>query len=183
MVVQTALPPMIRALLQPEAYPHPTLDRQLHETHISWVILAGPFAYKLRKPVNLGFVDFTSAAARLEDCANEVRLNRRLSSDLYLGIVPVHDHDGRYWIGTPFQPDDLSQATCPGEPAVLMRRLPAEGMLPAMLARDAVTPEHAVVARDRLRVRRAGHEDAGVRLDPLRGRPWVPREQHVRVDR
>jgi aminoglycoside phosphotransferase family enzyme len=141
MIVQTALPPMIRALLQPAAYPHPAPDLQLHETHISWIILAGPFAYKLRKPVNLGFVDFTSAAARMEDCANEVRLNRRLCPDLYLGIVPIHEHDDRYWVGEPIRPDSLGQRLCPGEPAVWMRRLPAKGMLPAMLERNAATPE------------------------------------------
>ena len=129
---QLALPPLVRGLLRPEAYQHPADDLRLHETHISWVILAGPFAYKIRKPVNLGFVDFTSAAARAEDCAREVRLNRRLCPDLYLGVVQIVERDGEYAIGGPGRPV---------EPAVWMRRLPAEGMLPAMLARNAVTPD------------------------------------------
>jgi len=55
----------------------------LVETHISWVLLTGVFAYKLHKPVNLGFLDFTTLEQRLADCREELRLNRRLSNDLY----------------------------------------------------------------------------------------------------
>lgn len=138
--MQATLPPIVRALLRPDTYPHPAPNPLLHETHISWVILAGPFAYKLRKPVNLGFLDFTTRAARSEDCANEVRLNRRLCPDVYLGVVQIVEHDGRYRIGGPPGVGAQEQTGCQGEPAVLMRRLPDDGMLPAMLARDAVTP-------------------------------------------
>jgi uncharacterized protein len=137
---QRVLPPIVRALLRPEAYPHPADDLQLHETHISWVILAGPYAYKLRKPVDLGFVSFTNLAARAEDCANEVRLNRRFSPDVYLGVVQVTERDGEYRVCGPMVATVLEPGLCHPEPAVWMRRLPAEGMLPAMLARDAVTP-------------------------------------------
>ena len=138
--MQATLPPIVRALLQPQAYPHPADSLQLHETHISWVVLAGPFAYKLRKPVNLGFLDFTSKAARIEDCANEVRLNRRLCPDVYLGVVHIVEQDGGYRVGGALPEDALSPSACPGEPAVWMRRLPADGMLPALLAQHAVTP-------------------------------------------
>lgn len=138
---QTGLPALIRGLLRPEAYPHPADDLQLHETHISWVILAGPFAYKIRKPVNLGFVDFSGLAARAEDCHREVRLNRRLCPDVYLGVVQIVERDGHYALSDAGQPDGLFGPETPVEPVVWMRRLPADGMLPAMLARDAVTPE------------------------------------------
>lgn len=137
---QRALPPIVRALLRPEAYPHPADDLQLHETHMNWVILAGPYAYKLRKPVDLGFVNFTSPAARTEDCADEVRLNRRLAPDVYLGVVQVAERDGAYRVCGPLMAGALERGAYHTEPAVWMRRLPADGMLPAMLKRDAVTP-------------------------------------------
>jgi uncharacterized protein len=127
----TSTPPIVAALLRPEAYRHPTEDIQLHETHISWVILAGPFAYKIKKPVDLGFLDFTTPERRLADCQDEIRLNRRICPDMYLGIVDIVERDGSYFVGGP------GRAV---EPAVWMRRLPERGMLPALLTRQAVGP-------------------------------------------
>ena len=120
---------MIDDLLRPEAYPHPADDLRLHETHSSWVVLAGPYAYKLKKPVNLGFLDFTTMAARRADCQEELRLNRRFSPDVYLDVVEVVEQDGHFKVGG---------ARGSGEPAVWMRRLPEDGMLPKLLERDAV---------------------------------------------
>jgi aminoglycoside phosphotransferase family enzyme/predicted kinase len=120
------LPEIVRALLRPEAYPHPADGLTLHETHISWVILAGPYAYKLKKPVNFGFLDFSTLDRRAADCVDEVRLNRRLAPDVYLGVVQVVERDGTFFVSGPGRPV---------EPAVWMRRLPAEGMLPRLLAR------------------------------------------------
>jgi len=65
------------------------------ETHVSWVLLAGPLAYKLKKPVRLGFLDFTSLDERRRCCAEELRVNRRFAPDLYLDVVEVrHGPDG-----------------------------------------------------------------------------------------
>jgi len=102
-------------LLRPAAFPHATADMRLIETHISWVILAGPWAYKLRKPVDFGFLDFTTLARRRAACEAEIELNRRLCPDLYLGVVDVVERDGRLCMGGPGRPI---------EPAVKMRRLP-----------------------------------------------------------
>ena len=96
-----ALPPMIQGLMRPESYPHAADDIQLHETHISWVVLAGEHAYKLKKPVNLGFLDFTTRQRRAQDCADEVRLNRRLSPDVYLGLVEIVERDGAFIVSGP----------------------------------------------------------------------------------
>ncbi|MEJ2535000.1 MAG: AAA family ATPase [Gammaproteobacteria bacterium] len=82
-------PHWIRGLLRPDAYGHETRDLRLLQTHISWVILTGDFAYKLKKPVHFPFVDFSSVALRERACREEVRLNRRWSERLYLGVVPV----------------------------------------------------------------------------------------------
>lgn len=125
----TPIADRITELLHPDAFPHPARDPRLIQTHISWVILAGDFVYKLRKPVNFGFLNFSTQQQRRLDCEAEVRLNRRLCPDLYLGVVDVVERDGRLAVGGP---------GLPVEPAVRMRRLPEEGMLPALLKRGTV---------------------------------------------
>src|SRR3990167_8145991 len=71
------LPPLIRALLaDPSCYDHAVAQVRLIETHISWVLLTGEVAYKIKKPLNLGFLDFSTLAQRKQACAEEVRLNR-----------------------------------------------------------------------------------------------------------
>ena len=121
------LPERVSDLLRPDAFPHPARDIRLIETHISWVILAGEFAYKLRKPVNFGFLDFSTLEQRRADCRAEVVLNGRLCPDLYLDVVDVVQlDDGHLHIGGP---------GTPVEPAVKMHRLPESGMLPNLLDR------------------------------------------------
>jgi aminoglycoside phosphotransferase family enzyme/predicted kinase len=119
------MPPYVRALLQPDAYDHPADDLRLYDTHISWVVLAGAYAYKVKKPVDFGFLDFATVERRAVVCADEVRLNRRLAPDVYLGVVWIVRRDGEYRVGG---------AGTPVEPAVRMRRLPEAGMLPNLLA-------------------------------------------------
>lgn len=121
-------PSLVAALLRPDTYPHQTDDLRLVETHISWVVLAGPYAYKLKKPVDFGFLDYSTVERRAAMCADEVRLNRRLCPDVYLGVVQLCAQDGCYRIGGPGRPV---------EPLVKMRRLPDAGMLPHLLARGA----------------------------------------------
>ncbi len=131
-MTEERLPAHVRALLRPEAYPHPVDAIRLVQTHISYVLLAGEHVYKLKKPLDLGFLDFTTLAKRRQACEDEVRLNRRTCESTYLGVVPVGD-DGR--IGVAHAVDY----------AVHMRRLPDEGMMDRLLARDAVT--HAMLGR------------------------------------
>jgi hypothetical protein len=83
------LPPLISGLLNPAAYPHAAAAPQLIETHISWVILAGEFAYKIKKPLDFGFLDFSSLAKRHHFCEEEIRLNSRLAPDIYLAVVAI----------------------------------------------------------------------------------------------
>lgn len=80
---------LITALLQPDRYPHPVTTVEHLQTHISHILLAGDYAYKIKKPVNLGFLDFTSLAQRHADCEQELRLNRRLAPHLYLDCLPI----------------------------------------------------------------------------------------------
>ena len=78
-----------QALARPETYSHRPASVEVRETHISWVFLAGELAYKLKKPLVLDFLDYGTPARRRELCAAEVRLNRRLAPDLYLGVRGV----------------------------------------------------------------------------------------------
>ncbi len=80
---------LIAALQAPDAYAHAVEAVTLVETHISWVFLTGDYAYKVKKPVNLGFLDFSSLEQRLYWCGEEVRLNQFLAPDIYLEVVPI----------------------------------------------------------------------------------------------
>jgi aminoglycoside phosphotransferase family enzyme/predicted kinase len=80
---------LIAALMEGGRYPRPVKHVRLIETHISWVFLAGRYAYKIKKAVDLGFLNFTSLESRHFYCEEEVRLNRRLAPELYLDVVPI----------------------------------------------------------------------------------------------
>ncbi len=86
---------LIEHLLQPEAYPHEVTELRLLETHISWVILTGPYAYKIKKPVRFDFVDYSSLSERQRFCELELALNRRFAPELYINVVPIYEIDGR----------------------------------------------------------------------------------------
>lgn len=84
---------LLTALQNPALYDHPVTGFTLMETHISWVILTGDFVYKIKKPVNFGFLDYSSLEKRAHFCAEELRLNRRLAPDLYLDVIAVRGSD------------------------------------------------------------------------------------------
>ena len=81
-------PALIARLLAADAYPHPVQDPTCVETHISWVLLTGAYAYKIKKPVSLGFLDFSTLPLRYAACLEELRLNKRLAPQLYVDAVP-----------------------------------------------------------------------------------------------
>ena len=89
------LPHPLSDLLSPDAYDHPVARIELIETHISWVILTGEFAYKIKRPVQHAFVDLRSPEHREFLCHEEIRLNRRFSRDLYLDVWTVNVDGGR----------------------------------------------------------------------------------------
>ena len=80
---------LVAALYRPDIYPHPVRSIEVIETHISWVVLAGDYAYKLKKSIDLGFLDFTSLEKRRHCCAEEVRLNRRTAPEIYIDVVSI----------------------------------------------------------------------------------------------
>jgi uncharacterized protein len=118
---------------QPAAYPGSVSRIEMLETHISWVFLAGDFAYKLKKPVDLGFVDFSTLERRRHFCDEELRLNRRLAPDLYLDVLPI--------TGTAENPRIGGTGT-PIEYCVRMRRFQQERLLSRLVAEGKLLPEH-----------------------------------------
>jgi uncharacterized protein len=92
-------PATIQAMLQPAFYDHATEAIRLIQTHISWVILTGSYAYKIKKPVDFGFLDFSSLEKRHRMCQRELELNRRLAPDLYLDVLPVRRTAEGYQLG------------------------------------------------------------------------------------
>ena len=85
----------ISNMLQPKVFDHPVDHIELIETHISWVILTGDFAYKIKKPVDFGFLDFSTLDKRRDFCEQELRLNRRLASGIYLDIVSIAGNEDK----------------------------------------------------------------------------------------
>jgi aminoglycoside phosphotransferase family enzyme/predicted kinase len=102
------MPDMIAQLMQADAYPHPCAPIRLVETHISWVLLTGEYAYKIKKPVDFGFLNFSTLASRAEFCHQELLLNRRLAPDLYLEVVPLHCTNGHWRVGADFPAEEYA---------------------------------------------------------------------------
>jgi uncharacterized protein len=121
-------------LLEPHRYPHPVERVELIETHISRVFLAGPFAYKVKKPVTLGFLDFGTLEARRRLCEEELRLNRRTAPEIYLDVVAI--------TGTPENPRISGDGEAL-EYALRMRRFPQDALAEHMALRGAFHAEHA----------------------------------------
>ncbi len=138
-----SLPPLITAMLRPDFYAHRPPEVTLVQSHISYVLLAGERVYKVKKPVRFTFLDFSTLERRRHFCHEEVRLNRRLAPDAYLGVLAVRADGGIYRLT---HEGDAAAV----EYVVEMRRLPAERMLDQLLDRNSVTP--AIIDRiaDRL---------------------------------
>ena len=124
---------LISALQNPTLYPHPVSGFQLIETHISWVLLTGEYAYKIKKPMNFGFLDFTGLDQREHFCNEELRLNQRLTDDLYLDVLPI--------TGSAEAPQ-LGGAGAPIEFALRMRQFPQSNMLSTLQANGELTASH-----------------------------------------
>ncbi|PYL63899.1 MAG: hypothetical protein DMF20_11600, partial [Verrucomicrobia bacterium] len=82
--------PLIAFLESPESYPHRPTHIRVIQTHISWIFIASPFVFKVKKPVNLGFLDFSTLENRHYFCRREIALNRRLAPEVYLEVVPIY---------------------------------------------------------------------------------------------
>jgi aminoglycoside phosphotransferase family enzyme/predicted kinase len=123
-------PGLILSLGAPSCYDHPVNQVRRVETHISHVLLTGEFAYKIKKPLNLGFLDFSTLDKRLHACREEIRLNRRLAPAFYLDVVPI--------TGTPAAPH-INGSGEAFEYAVKMRQFPPDATLDRLDAAGGMT--------------------------------------------
>lgn len=158
---------LLANLQQTDQFPHPVEKFELLQTHISWVLLTGPYAYKFKKPLDLGFLNFSTLALRKHFCEEEVRLNRRFSDELYLDVISITGD-----INSP-------QINGPGkviEYAVKMRQFPQSAQLDVILSKQGLTNNHIdnladAIAEFHQHAERAGGEthygDADNILNPV----------------
>ena len=124
---------LIHALQNPLLYDHPIKKFSVIETHISWVILTGSYAYKMKKPVDLGFVDFSTLDKRHFYCREELRLNRRFAPNLYLDVVAIS--------GSHKKPS-LEKESGIIEYMVKMREFPQQNLLDNYASDHHLLPDH-----------------------------------------
>jgi aminoglycoside phosphotransferase family enzyme len=131
---------LIAALLNPAAYPEPTREVALIQTHISWVFLTEGFAYKVKKPVDLGFLNFTTLRRRHHYLQEELVLNRRLCPEIYLEVLPIVAGRRGVRLGGPGHPIEY---------ILKMVRMPQDRMMDEVAARGELTREHldGIIAR------------------------------------
>jgi aminoglycoside phosphotransferase family enzyme/predicted kinase len=128
---RTKKPSLVAALARPDAYDHDVTSVRVAETHISWVFLTGKYAYKVKKPLKLPFLDFSSLELRHHFCEEELRLNRRLAPQLYLAVVPIGGDRAALRVG----------AEPAIEYAVKMREFPDDARLDRRLTTGALVAE------------------------------------------
>ncbi len=140
-------PPWLDAMMNPLFYPHPVDKVELVQTHISWVFLAGAYVYKIKKPVNFGFLDFTSLEKRREFCNKELSLNQRLCPDIYLNIIALKKKtDTGYGIADKADRDDEEII----EWILKMKRMPQEEMMQSIIAEHRLSTHHIKMITARL---------------------------------
>lgn len=126
---------LISALQDPARYDHPVDAFKVLETHISWVVLTGPYAYKIKKPMDFGFLDFSTLERRKHFCEEEIRLNQRLAPDIYIDVLPITGSEADPQIGGAGEPFEY---------AIRMRQFDQANMLDGIqergeLSRDMMT--------------------------------------------
>ncbi|MBW1645824.1 MAG: AAA family ATPase [Deltaproteobacteria bacterium] len=132
-MTSTSLPAMITDLQRPDRHTPPAAHVELLQTHISWVIIADQLVYKIKKPVDFGFIDYSTLEKRKFYCQEELRLNRRLSAGVYLRVEPIVKRREGYFFGGEGEVVDY---------AVVMKKLPRERLMVRLLARGELTPAH-----------------------------------------
>ncbi|MGB2799800.1 MAG: phosphotransferase [Dehalococcoidia bacterium] len=134
-------PPLVQALLTPAAYPHHPEKIEMVQTQMSFIFLTGDYVYKVKKPVDLGYLDYTTLEKRKHFCHQEVILNRRLCPGVYLDVVPIIEDKGNISI------EGRGEAI---EYAVKMRQLPQERTMDHLLKNNQVTREMVEQVAQRL---------------------------------
>jgi len=150
--------PLVLAMLRPDFYPHRPDSIELVQTHVSWVFLAGDRVYKIKKPVDFGFLDYSTLPLRKKACETEVLLNRRLSRNVYLGTAAIYRRGEIFSLSPPGRIADY---------AVIMRRLPKEAFLSTLLARGLATTAQVRSVARRIALFHAGAPPAMRKLQAI----------------
>ena len=153
---------IFKAMMHPGFYPHPVSIIEREETHISTVFLTGPMVYKIKKPVDLGFLDYTTLEKRRHFCRQEVSLNRRLSNDVYVDVVPITLCDGAYILEGPGAPVEF---------AVKMVQLAESDSMRVSMKQAALDESH-IEKLVRLLVRFYGQTATNRNMAALNGFAW-----------
>ena len=128
---------LVEAMMRPEFYPSSPSRVEVKQTHMSYVFLTGEYVYKVKKPVHFDFADCTTLGVRYELCCEEVRLNRRLAREVYIGVMPIVRDGSRLFLveeSSGFDPEAQ-------EYTIKMRRLPQDRMLDRLVRAGDVTSE------------------------------------------
>ncbi len=133
--------PIVRALLESQVYPHKPQKIELVQTQMSFIFLTGEYVYKIKKPVNLGYLDYTTLEKRHFFCHQELELNRRLCPGAYLAVVPIVEEKGELRI------EERGKAI---EYAVKMKQLPQDRMMDVLLPRGQATLEMVAGVAEKL---------------------------------
>ncbi|MEM6425018.1 MAG: adenylyl-sulfate kinase, partial [Cyanobacteria bacterium P01_D01_bin.128] len=123
----TLLPPLIAEMMQPGFYPHPVIEPiRLIQTHISYVLLTGDYAYKVKKPLDFGFLNYATLDRRKHFCEEELRLNQRAAAAIYLDALPIYKTDAGFTLGEAQSKAESGEAA---EYTVKMRQFPQAALL------------------------------------------------------
>jgi aminoglycoside phosphotransferase family enzyme/adenylate kinase family enzyme len=133
-MTQTVVPTLIQEMMQPEFYPHPVKEPiQLMQTHISYVFLTGDYAYKVKKPVNFGFLDFSTLEARQHFCLEEIQMNQQNAPEIYLEVLPITQSDDQFELGGTGQTVEY---------VLKMREFPQDDLFISMFEQGRLTEAH-----------------------------------------
>lgn len=133
-MTEVVVPDLVKQMLEPGFYPHFVQEPiALIQTHVSYVMLTGEYAYKVKKPVNFGFLDYSTVEKREHFCRQELEMNKRGAPELYLEVLPISQVDGKFVLG------GTGQAV---EYVLKMRQFPQEVLLSEMFAQGALTEAH-----------------------------------------
>ncbi|MEG3978462.1 adenylyl-sulfate kinase, partial [Microcoleus sp. herbarium8] len=139
-MTDTCLPPLIQQMLQPEFYPHSVTEPvQLIQTHGSFVILTGDYVYKIKKPVDFGFFDYSTLEKRQHFCHQELQMNQRTAAEIYLEVLPIVQIGDRFQFVTDLSSPTAAERTV--EYALKIREFPQESLFLNLLERGLLTEQ------------------------------------------
>ena len=166
---------LIKALLGEGAYPHPVSNLRLLNTHISWVILTGPYAYKIKKPLELEFLDYSTLARRKHFCEEELRLNGRWAPELYIDVVAITGSFDEPRVGGEGEPMEY---------AVRMHQFPQQAQLDVQLEKGLLDEDDMLALAEMIAGKHEGAQVCrGLGPDDVRDlirHPMLENIEHLR---